>query len=251
MDNIVVTKREILITIIISCILIGIGILISSSIKSNVYEDNECYYKSLKIDNDENMYQYALRTNVGYTLVSGKIKAVNPVSSERIDGQYYYIREEKERYTEHSRRVSHTKTVPDGKGGVKTETYYTTEYYWTWDNIDTNTYHTDMFNFLGTNYNYDKIRFSKEVYKDTVKESSKIRYVYYVTPIEFDVTLFTFITDNDITDVHVYYSKIPEIIENKQKAGTGAVVGFWIAWVFIIALIDFVYVSLENKYLEG
>ena len=50
-----VTKREIMVTIAITLILIGIGFLISSSIRNAIYESNEKYHKSLKIDGDINI----------------------------------------------------------------------------------------------------------------------------------------------------------------------------------------------------
>ena len=60
-----VTKREVMVTIAITLILIGLGFIISSSIRNNIYESNEKYHKSLKINNDVDMFQHALKTNIG------------------------------------------------------------------------------------------------------------------------------------------------------------------------------------------
>lgn len=241
-----ITKREILVSIAITLILLGLGFLISSLIKNKINEDNEKYYKALKINNNEEQFEYALRTNIGYTLAEGKIKAVDGVSIEDIDGRYLSIRKVKEKYTEHTRQVEHTRTI-----GNKTETYYTTETYWTWDYAGEEEFHTEKFSFLGIEFDYGIINFKNEEYKETKKESYYIRYKYYIIPAEFDGCLFTYINDNSITKNEFYYdSNIQNIITEKENSIKISVIAFWIIWVIVIGFIDFGYMNLENKYLE-
>lgn len=249
--DIIITKREVLVVIAITLIFIGIGFLITDAIRSAVYESNENYFKALKIDSDEDTFKYAIKTNIGYVLANGTVKAVNGVSIPDIEGNYFYIKKVKEKYTRHERQVEHTRTVSDGNGGYKTETYYTTEEYYTWDYAGEESYHTEKFSYLGVEFPYDTIHFSNDSLKDTIKESSKIRYKYYVIPSEFNGVLFTYIKDNTITDNHFYInSSINKVIEDKQSDGTGYVVCFWIIWILVIGFLDFGYMTLENKYLE-
>lgn len=245
-----VTKREVMVTIAITLILIGLGFLISSSIRNGIYESNEKYHKSLKINNDIDMFQYALKTNIGYVMAFGTVDGVNGVSYEGIDGNYFYIKKVKEKYTEHTRQVAHTRTVSDGKGGTRTETYYTTETYWEWDYAGSEEKHVDKFTFLGVEFDYNTIRFYNDSHIDTIKESSRIRYKYYAIPISFNGTLFTFTKDNTITENEFSVGLSLEETLKRKTDTTGAIVGFWLVWIILIGLLDFGYVYLENNYLE-
>lgn len=241
----VITRREILVSIAITFILIGIGFLINSTIQNAIYEDNEKYYKALKIDNEE-QFKYALKTNVGYTLAQGKIQAINGVSLEDIEGTYCKIRKVKEKYTMHTRQVAHTRRV-----GNTTQTYYTTEEYWTWDYAGEEEFHAEKFNFLGVEFNYGTIQFYNEKYKETKSGGYHIRYQYYIIPFEFKGTLFTHIDNNTINQNDFYYNNtIESIIKSKEGEANIWNVIFWIIWIILIGLIDYGYVYLDNNYLE-
>ena len=92
-----ITKREIFVAIIITLILVGLGFIISGAIENGINENNEKYFKALKIDNDEEMFRYAIKTNVGYTLAQGRVKAVDGVSIDDISGKYLKIKKVKEK----------------------------------------------------------------------------------------------------------------------------------------------------------
>lgn len=240
-----VTKREIMVTIAITLILIGLGFLISSSIRNAIYESNEKYLKSLKIDNDTNMFQHALNTNIGYVMAYGTVSGVDGVTYDGVGGNYFYIKQVKEKYTQHTRQVAHTRQV-----GNRTETYYTTETYWEWDYVGSEDKHVEQFTFLDYPFNYGTIRFSNESYIKTIKESSYIRYKYYAIPLTFDGTLFTYIKDNTITENDFAVGLSLETTLEIRTNVSGAIVGFWLLWIILIGLLDFGYVYLENDYLE-
>lgn len=246
--NFTITKREILVCIAITLLLIGIGFLISSAIKDVEYEYNEKYHKALKIDNDEDTFKYALRTNVGYVLVNGNVKTEG-ISIDGIDGKYFYIKKVKEKYTEHTRQVAHTRTVSDGHGGTRTETYYTTETYWEWDYAGSEEKHVDKFTFSGVEFDYGTIGFYNDSHIDTIKESSRIRYKYYAIPTEFNGTLFTFIENNTITQNEFSSGLSLEDTYEMQTRNIGTII-FWVIWIIVIGLLDFGYMYMENKYLE-
>lgn len=245
-EDFTITIRETLVAVAITLVLVGLGFLICGLIKNNVNESNEKYYKALKINNDEEMFKYAIKTNVRYTLAQGTVKAVEGVSIEDIDGKYFKIRKVKEQYTRHTRQVAHKRRV-----GNTTQTYYTTEVYWTWDYVSEEEFNTEKFNFLGVDFDYEKIKFNNENYKETKNSETNIRYQYYVIPLEFEGTLFTDIDNNTINKNE--FSKnntIENIIKTKESLVKNASEGFWIVWIIIILCIDFGYVYLDNNYLE-
>lgn len=240
-----VTKREVLVTISITMILIMFGFIISNQMKNKINEKNEKYFKSLKIENNNEQFKYAINTNIGYTLAQGKVEAIEPVSKD-IAGQYLYIQKVKEKYTMHTRKVAHTRRV-----GNKTETYYTTEEYWTWDYVGKEECHVNRFRYLGVEFEYGTINFHNTEYKETIRESDKIRYKYYVIPSEFQGVLFSNIKNNTINENEFYHNRnIQTIVEIKEKEATSTVVGFWIAWIIFVGIIDFIYVCFDNDYLE-
>lgn len=239
-----ITKREILVCISITIILIAIGLFINNGITNAINEKNEKYYKALKIENNDDMFNYAMDTNVGYAFVQGKVTGINPVEKD-IEGKYFYIKKVKEKYTRHTRQVAKTKTV-----NGKTVTYYETEVYWTWDYAGHEESHVDKFIFSGKEFNYGDIKFNNSKYEETINESYYIRYKYYVINNEFNGTLFTKIADNKITEKDFYYKTIKEIIKEKEsEIGTSTAV-FWVIWVFGIGMTDFFFVYFDNHYLE-
>lgn len=224
----------------------GIGFLISSSIENAINESNEKYYKALKVDNDQEMFRYAIKTNIGYTLVQGKIQALEGVSIEDIEGKYLKIRKVKEKYTMHTRQVEHTRKV-----GNTTQKYYTTEEYWTWDYVGEEEFHTEKFEFLGVDFDYGTINFYNENYKETKDGGYHIRYKYYTIPFEFEGTLFTYINNNTINqNTFSINNTIDNIIKQKENDASNWNLFFWIIWIIVIGFIDFGYVYLENNYLE-
>lgn len=246
-ENFKVTKRETLVAIAITLALIGLGIIISEAIKNNVNESDEKYYKALKINNDEEMFKYAIKTNVGYTLASGTIRAINGISIDELDGIYLSIKKVKEEYRKHYREEKHTRIKFDGTE----EIYYTTEEYWTWDYVEEEKIHVDKFNFLGVDFDYDTIEFYNQSYNTTKEVKYHIRYKYYTIPIEFEGTLFTYINNNTITQNKFSTNKtINEIVKSKEDDVNFINAIFWITWIIFITLIDFGYVYLENNYLE-
>ena len=193
------------------------------------------------------MFKYAIKTNVGYTLASGTIRAINGISIDELDGIYLSIKKVKEEYRKHYREEKHTRIKSDGTE----EIYYTTEEYWTWDYVEEEKIHVDKFNFLGVDFDYDTIEFYNQSYNTTKEVEYHIRYKYYTIPIEFEGTLFTYINNNTITQNKFSTNKtINEIVKSKEDDVNFINAIFWITWIIFITLIDFGYVYLENNYLE-
>ena len=192
-----ITKREILASISIIAVMILFGILISSKISEHQMDKNEIYNKAVKIESQE-MFQYGMDTNVGNAFVYGELKAVDTVTFPEIGGEYMYVETGKERYTMHTRTVTHT----EGKG----HSYTTTETYWTWDKVGSEDIKCKEISFCGVNIASNKIDLPGTDYIDTIKESSNVRYKYYGVDTEYKGTIFTDLRDKTISDNTSFYN---------------------------------------------
>lgn len=239
-----ITKREILASISIIAVMILFGILISSKISEHQMDKNEVYNKAVKIESQE-MFQYGMDTNVGNAFVYGDLKAVDTVTYPEIGGEYMYVEKVKERYTKHTRRVAHTRTV-----NGKSKTYYTTETYWTWDRVGSEDIKCKEVSFCGVNFTSNKIDLPGTDYIDTIKKSSHVRCKYYGVGTEYKGTIFTDLRDKTISDNTNFYKNmsIEEAVKHLESGG-GEII-FWVFWIILIIFCVFGFYYLDNKWLE-
>lgn len=244
MGDRIVTKREILLSIAIVCIMLLFGFLIADAINDSVMEKHQEYNTALQINADKELFEYGMRTNIGNAFVYGELKAVNPVGYEEIEGQYSYIKKVKEKYTKHTRVVTKTRTV-----NGKTQTYTETETYWTWDEVDKWSKCSTKITFVDVEFDYGTIDFPSSSHIKTIKESSKIRYVYYGAPAQCTGTLYAELKDGTINGASFHqHSTIEETIESLES--NWELVLFWIGWVLLTggAVVGFYYI--DNRWLE-
>ena len=236
-----ITKREILASISIIAVMTLFGILISSKISEFQMDRNEIYNKAVKIETQE-MFQYGMDTNVGNAFVYGDLKAVDTVAYPEIGGEYMYVEKIKERYTMHTRTVTHT----DSKG----HSYTTTETYWTWDIVGIEDIKCKEVSFCGVNFASNKIDLPGTDYIDTIKESSHIRYKYYGIGAEYKGTIFTDLRNNTISDNTPFYddSTIEETV-NTLESNDWAFI-FWFFWILITGGIVYRFYYLDNDWLK-
>ena len=159
-------------------------------------DKNEIYNKAVKIESQE-MFQYGMDTNVGNAFVYGDLKAVDTVTYPEIGGEYMYVEKVKEKYTMHTRIVTHS----NGK-----TTYTTTETYWTWDRVGSEDIKCKEILFCGITFNSSKFDIPCKDYIDTIKKSRHIRYKYYGTKTKFTGTIFTELKDKTISDNTNFYN---------------------------------------------
>lgn len=236
-----ITKREIIVSLSIMALMLILGFSISEIIANEVEDRKRMYNQALQIDSKD-MFEYGMSTNVGNAFVYGKLKAVDTVGYEEIEGAYLWIEKEREEYTRHEREVEHT----DSKG----HKYYTTEVYYTWDSVWSEEKHSEKITFLGVEFDYNKIKVSGTKYIDTIYKWSDVRYVYYGTPPEHTGTIFTKLSDGTIEDSNRLYENqtIAEVLEAKNRDCSQVV--FWIVWIIltIAAVGGFYY--LDNSWLD-
>lgn len=236
-----ITRREVLASVSIIAIMLLIGSLLSAKISNWQMDRNEKYNKAVKIENNSDLFQYGMNTNVGNAFVYGELKAIDTVTYPEIGGEYMYVKKIKEKYTKHTRRVSH-------RSGHHTS--YTTETYWTWDYAGSEDIEGKEISFCGIKFPIKKIDYPSPDYIQTIKESYYIRYKYYGTATKYKGTIFTVLKNKTIADGSSFYedSKIPEVID-RLESGIWTVV-FWIFWILLTGFAVFGFYYLDNEWLE-
>ena len=91
-----VTKREIIINIAITAVMLIIGFFISGKITDMQNDKNAEYQKAVHIEEPE-LFQYGMDTNVGNAFVYGDLQAVDTVTFDEIGGEYLYVEKVKEK----------------------------------------------------------------------------------------------------------------------------------------------------------
>ena len=236
MSDRIVTKREILFSIVIVSIMILIGFYISDKISDSAMTKNQEYNTALRVNNDKELFEYGMRTNIGNAFVYGELKAVDPVGYKEIEGEYSYIEKVKEKYTKH------TRVVKRGKRTI-------VETYWTWDEVDSQKKHSTKITFLDVKFDYGVINFPSPSYISTIKESNNIRYVYYGAPAQCKGTLYAKLKDDTINDGRFYRNNTIEETINSLESDLGIII-FWILWVLLTGGIVAGFYFIDNKWLE-
>lgn len=239
-----ITKRELLASVSIIAIMLLIGVLISEKISEAQLDTNEKYNKAIKIDTID-LFEYGMRTNVGYAFVYGDLEAVDTVSYPEIDGSYMCIEKIKEEYTKHTRTVSDYDSDGNKIGEHEEE-------YWTWDIVNRESLKCEEISFLGHVFTSDKIDIPGDhYYIDTIKESSKIRYKYYGVDTSFVGTIFTDLRFNTITDNTPFYVNMT-IEQTVKYLETGSyVIFFWIFWIILTGFCVYGFYYADNNWIEN
>lgn len=235
-----ITKRE----VIFSCIIIGvmliIGLVLSDKISDSIVDQNEIYNKAIHIE-DKELFEYGMRTNVGNAFVYGDLVAVDTVSYPEIDGEYLYVEKVKERYTQHTRTVSY-------KCGKSRCTR--TEVYWTWDKVGSEEKESEKVTFLDVEFNFNQFLTPSDEYLTTIKESSHLRYKYYVVPTKVTGTIFADLRDKNIGEnISIHENMMIGEAYDYLTTGEWSLWLFWILWIIATGGVVYGFYYLENKWL--
>lgn len=238
-----ITKREIIASISMLAIMLIIGIFVGGKVDSYYQDQQAKYYKAFKIDKDKDLFTYAMKTNVGNAFVEGQLKAVDTVSHKDIKGNYLVLEQVKEEYTMHTRTV----TTKDSKGKTHTKT----ETYWTWDRVGSETFKANEVTFLGVKFKSSQFDLPETSYIDTVSGGYHVRYKYYGLEPSFNATIFANLRDNNIQGDKIQVN-MNETIQEVLDSYTYSIhnVIFWSIWSVIIFLVIYLFVYLENDWLN-
>lgn len=236
-----ITKREILVSIAIISIMLLLGVVIHGNINDRLMLEYQKYNTALQINNDSELFNYGMKTNVGNAFVYGDLKAVDTVTYPEIDGEYMYVEKVKEKYTMHTRTVT---TTVNGKTTTRVETY------WTWDRVGSEDKKCKEISFCDVVFKSNKINLPPSYYIDTIKKSSHIRYKYYGVGTEYTGTIFTELKDNTIPDNTKFHNKM-NIEETMESLKSGwQLILFWIFWVPLTCCCVYGFYYLDNWWLE-
>lgn len=236
-----ITKREVLVSVIIISIMLLIGFVIHGNINDALMLEYQKYNTALQIENDTDLFEYGMKTNVGNAFIHGDLKAVDTVTYPEIDGEYMYVEKVKEKHTMHTQ--TYTTTV-NGKTQTRTRTY------WSWDRVGSEDKKCKEISFCDVVFDSNKINLPNAEYVDMVKESSKIRYKYYGVKTKYTGTIFTELKDNTIANKTNFYND--KTIENtiEYLESGGELILFWFIWIVFTGGCVFGFYYLDNKWLE-
>lgn len=235
-----ITKREIILSISIIVLMMILGLSISNKLVESKMDKEEKYNKALKIINKD-IFEYGMKTNVGNAFVYGQLEAIDTVSYDDIPGEYLRIKKVREVYTRHTRVVTHT---VNGKLKTKTETY------WSWDYDGSEIKTSEKVKFLDIEFNTNKFIIPEGDYIDTIKTSHNVRYKYYGYPSKLNCTIFSYLSDNSISNnTNIYNLTIEETIESLQS--NAVIVFFWICWIAFICILVYGFYYLDNNWLNN
>lgn len=239
-----ITFREILASISIIAVMLTIGFLISEKISQRYVDINEIYNKALKIENDEDVFQHGMDTNIGNALIHGELKAIDTVTFSEIDGKYMYVKKVEEHYNMHTR----TYTTTDGKGHTRIHT----QTYWSWDYAGKETKKCKELSFCGVKFKSEKINIPRASYIQTIKKSSHVRFKYYGVEMKYTGTIFAELKDGTIPDDSCFYENksIDETMDELVSNGKVAQIIFWVIWTILIIGVIFGFYYLDNEWLE-
>lgn len=236
-----ITKREVICSIVIICIMAVIGLLIGEEIDEQKQVKSQEYNQALRIRNDSEQFGYAMRTSAGNAFVYGDLEAVEPVRHKNIEGIYAYIREIREEYRMHIR----TYTTTDSKGRRQTHT----QVYYSWDAVDEKIWHCDHLRFCGYDFDYDQIGLPEPKYVDMSYESSKVRFVYSASDEKYTGTLYAKAAADTIVDAKFYSEMDIDQTIKYLESGKWKTV-FVILWSILTAAAVFGFCYLDNEWLE-
>ncbi|MHC5250425.1 hypothetical protein [Enterococcus sp. LJL90] len=249
MRDIEITKRELIVCVIISLILLAGGFLLSNKILESSVDQEKVYATAIKI-REKAEYDYSLKTQQGNIMVSASFTAIDPVSFDEIDGEYAYVSKTKEVYTMHTREVAEY----DSDGKLKG---YRTEVYWTWDYYGTEEKQSNTLSFYENQY--DSSLFSlipTSSYGDYYYERSDVRYYYRVVPKTFEASFIAKTAEDGIKPINskkieLSTRTLDEMITHGKNIVRTNTIYFWIFWILIIIAVNLGFVYFDNKYLEG
>ena len=225
--------------------MILIGVFANSALMDRQIQRNDVFNKALKINNESSLFVQAMDTNFGNAFVYGEISADTPVSYEYVSGQYSYIKQETQKYTKHTRLVTHTRVV-----NGKTQTYTTTEVYWTWDTINVSSKHTDTYTFLGVTFPYEKFSLPVSCIA-TVDAGYHLRHVYYASPQQISGTVFTTLKDGTMSDDSRFiHMPLDKAVESHLTDLDTLNTVFWVIWIILTAVIIFAFLYCDNHWIE-
>lgn len=241
-----ITKREILASVTILAVMVGIGVWLSAPILSKATERYLVVASSV-VANTDDEFDYISRTNAGRFLANGTLSTIDTVRLEELPGVYSSVKKVKEEYRLHTEVY----TTTDGKGHTTTHT----RTYHSWDEVKHWNYKAERAMFRGKEFKIDEV-YRVRTQKDTIiKVKTKMfendtRYVYYTAPVSFDGIMIGNAMNRKYDGPKFINGLTSEqYIKNAERKLNGNTIAFWILWSLLTAGMIVGFYALENKWL--
>lgn len=241
-----VTKREILLSITILAVMIGIGVWISSPILSKA---NNRYIEkaSSVVVSDAEKFGYIKRTDAGRFIANGTLSVIDTIRIDGLPKSYSYVKKDKEEYRLHVE----TYTTTDSKGHTTTHT----RTYHSWDVVKTWKYKSERGRFLGQEFKMDDV-FRYHSRKDTVVKvktgffENDTRYVYYTCPPSFNGIMVGVAQNKEYNEPKFIEGKNSDkYLEDAARSLNAGTAAFWVGWILLTGLLIVGFYYFENKWL--
>jgi len=246
--EITIKWREILFSVFILAIMVGLGIWISSPILRGSTERYLDKMSSVPVTDSAN-FDYIKMTNVGRFVAEGTLSAIDTVRLPELSRPYSFVHKVKEEYRSHTE----TYVTSDGKG--HTTTHIRT--YHSWDEVERWDYAADSVKFLGQRFKAKNV-FSYRYHskRDTIIKVNtewyerKTRFVYYTCPVSYEGIMTGVAESKNYNDVTFKNDKtIQWYFENAETELQTGIILFWVLWIVLTAAVICGFYALENQWL--
>lgn len=234
MENI--TKKELLIGLLVALVILAGSILLNPWAMSFIQKDIREKQRALQIDNSSQQFQYARDTRVGNVMAYGRLLATTPQSIPELTGKFSIVDKVTEEYT------MHTELVCNGYDEDGDCTGYRTEVSYSWDDISHESWKSPEYAFLGVTFQAGLIQlpslFSVPLDSGSVSaaflnrlDDGRIydavsiwwsvgdrRYRYNALPLEYNATIYTGFFIEAPSVAHVYFDQRPaDVLEALKR----------------------------------
>ena len=270
-----ITKGEILVVCIAFVVWTTLCVFINLAILNYTMKTNEVYYKAIQIDGDNELFEYAMRTNAGNALVYGTAICVDSVTDEMLKGNYLAIKVDVDKYVQ---KVKY-EDVKDSEGNVIGQKAV---YYKEWDHYKSSDVCATTINFVGVDFPYYKLSIKNfksltlnssnvaSEYSNKIKNNyiypegtfshsvGDLRYSYSVVPISQNITILASLKDGSIynalsndTSVTIHYGEsISRVIESRKNSENVPNIFFTIVWYILFIVFACLFVNERNKWAD-
>lgn len=209
------SKKIIALALIIFTVMTGIGVVAGIVAKDQLYKNYDKYNDAVKAATPE-QFQLAIK-NKKNVIANNVIVATEPITDDRLDGEYIYISRRHEAYTIDTRIKNN---MVNGKPQATTEIYYR----WKYRGEDDFTAFT--VSFMGYDFNTSDIELTNYSETDWIREGND-RYRYKTIANNVSGTMFVEFHDDEMSIKFYSDKSIDETIEQQKNP----------VWIIVFAII--------------
>lgn len=209
------SKKIIALALIIFVVMTGIGVLAGVVAKDQLYKQYDKYNDAVKAVTPE-QFQMAIK-NKKNVIAYNTITAIEPVTDERLDGDYIYISRRHEEYTVDIRPKTN---MVNGKPQTTTELYYR------WKYKSQDDFMAPIVSFYGREFNTSDIELTNYSTTDWIREGND-KYLYKTISNDISGTMFVEFRDDEMSLKFYAETSINETVEQQKNP----------VWIVVFAIV--------------